>query len=130
MRLWRAGRIPRGPLNADIRWLMRAPLEHEKPLLEYLLEKAGLSQDVSQLLVSPMRDEGMGSLQFSSGTARARFGKQVSACQFEDDDGVLVSATLNLDQHGRLFELDVWKVDYSPLRRWPTVADIQPETKD
>ena len=26
---------------------------------------------------------------------------------------------------GRLFELDVWKTDFSPLRRWPVEADIR-----
>jgi hypothetical protein len=104
---------------------MRALLEHERPLVEYLLEKAAQSQDASQLLVSPMRDDGMGSLQFASGTARPRFGKEVSACQFHDEDGVLVSATLNVDQHGRLFELDVWRVDFAALRRWPTADEIR-----
>lgn len=104
---------------------MRAVLEHERPLLEYLLGKAGLAEDISQMRVSPMRDAGMGSLQFAAGTARPRFGKEVAACQFHDEDGVLVSATLNLDQHGRLFEMDVWKVDFSPLRRWPTADEIR-----
>jgi hypothetical protein len=109
---------------------MRAPLERETPLLKYLLDKAGLSQDVSKLQVSPMRDGGMGSLQFASKTADPQFGKEVAACQFHDDDGVLVSATLNLDQQGQLFELDVWKVDFSPLRRWPTAADMHSHGKD
>ena len=103
---------------------MRALLEHERPLIAYLLGKAGLSEDTSQLVVSPMRDGGMGSLQFASGTARPTFGREASACQFEDEDGVLVSATLNIDQHGRLFELDVWKVDFSALQKWPTTDEI------
>lgn len=32
-----------------------------------------------------------------------------------DQDGVDVIATLSLDNYGDLFELDVWKVDFSPV---------------
>ena len=44
--------------------------------------------------------------------------------KFNDADGVPVSAALNLDQDHHLFELDVWKVDFSPLQRWPTAQDL------
>lgn len=43
-------------------------------------------------------------------------GKQVGECQFQDLDGVTVVATLYLDKNGNLFELDLWKEDYSKVR--------------
>ena len=33
---------------------------------------------------------------------------------------VLQSRLAAFHQGGNLFELDVWKVDFSPLRRWPS----------
>lgn len=44
-----------------------------------------------------------------------KFGKEVVEHQFKDSDGVVVSASLNIDQNGELFELDIWKTDHSPL---------------
>ena len=48
-----------------------------------------------------------------------KIGKRASACQFTDDDGVEVVASLNLDQHGNLHELDMWKTDFGKLIRIP-----------
>ena len=44
-----------------------------------------------------------------------RFGCEVSRLEFTDSDGVVVSVTLNLDQRGKLFEVDVWKTDFQPV---------------
>ena len=38
---------------------------------------------------------------------------------FTDEDGVKVIASLNVDSDGHLFELDIWKTDFSPLLRIP-----------
>jgi hypothetical protein len=35
---------------------------------------------------------------------------------FKDIDGTPVSAALNVDQQGNLYELDIWKVDFSPTQ--------------
>ena len=89
-----------------------------------MLRKAGISADLKKLLVDPMDDGDMGSLRFFSNTEDPRFGKEAAECKFEDSDGVPVSATLNLDQDGELLELDVWKVDFSRLNRWPNADEI------
>ena len=99
----------------------------EEPLVAYLLNHAGIGADLDTLRVKPMDDGGMGSLRFRSDTPDPKIGKKVAACQFNDSDGVEVWATLNLDQNGCLFELDVWKVDYSPLGQWPESKDIRDE---
>ena len=36
-----------------------------------------------------------------------------------DEDGVVVLAALNLDKNGKLFELDLWKVNFNPLETLP-----------
>ena len=72
--------------------------------------------------VEPMDDGGMGSLYFPSPQkprAQRRFGKCVARTEFTDDDGVVVSAALNVDQDGDLFELDIWKTDFSPVSSLP-----------
>lgn len=75
------------------------------------------------LLVSSLCDGGMGSLAlFPRNTLdeKRHFGSQVSECQFKDSDGVLVIASLYLDEKDRLFELDLWKVDGSKLISIPS----------
>jgi hypothetical protein len=72
-----------------------------------------------------MKDGGMGSVAFypESGSDR-RFGGELIAGEFKDEDGVPVSVVVNIDQDGGLYELDVWKVDNSPLRRWPAPQEV------
>ena len=37
----------------------------------------------------------------------------------------MVSATVNLDNNDELFELDIWKTDYSPLKRYPQPDEVR-----
>ena len=80
------------------------------------------------LLVQEMNDGGMGSLLLiPSGLddATRSFGRQLVSGQFDDSDGVLVSVAVNVDSHERLFELDIWKVNFAPLLRWPKPSAIR-----
>lgn len=95
---------------------MRNLTLQEASLIEKLLSDANIEADVTTILVTDMVDGGMGSLLIGSGEGR-RLGKGVASYEFEDIDGVLVSVVLNVDQNGDLFELDVWKVDFSPTKR-------------
>lgn len=110
---------------------MRNLSEYERELLLRMLGKVGCSgreliQELDSALVEEMPDGGMGSLRFLSQTPKGeqRLGKTIAEAEFRDEDGVLVTAALNLDQSGKLFELDIWKTDFTPLRRWPEVASI------
>jgi uncharacterized SAM-dependent methyltransferase len=67
----------------------------------------------------------MGSIRFLNGADRRR-SRSIAEAQYVDDDGVLVSIELNVDEMNELFELDFWKVDFSPLRRYPSPADLKP----
>lgn len=99
--------------------------ESEKRLLRLLVAKAGLGVEpdwAESLQVKELEDGGMGSLLLGPGLGSDEergFGRAAAEVQFQDDDGVGVIATLNLDKDGRLFELDIWKVDFSPLVRIP-----------
>lgn len=78
------------------------------------------------LLVSSLCDGEMGSLALlPHGTLEKKrhFSTQVSECQFRDSDGVLVIASLYLDENNELFELDMWKVDFSKLIRIPSIFE-------
>lgn len=106
---------------------MRQPDESELPILEYLFAIAGLKQNPRNLQIESMSDGEMGSLLFENlDEVDRRLGETVAEGYFEDSDGTLVSVTLNLDQQGKPFELDVWKVDFSNLQRWPLKGDIRP----
>lgn len=70
------------------------------------------------LLVRELDDGGMGSLRLltrGNSDAGRRFGATVAEYQFKDSDGVDVIVSLNVDQCGLPFELDMWKTDFSPL---------------
>ena len=101
--------------------LIRRPSFKEEKLLEKLLELSNINISESlnsNLLVSPMNDGGMGSLKLypkGKTIANVRLGKCISEYQFLDEDNVVVIASLNIDNHGDLYELDIWKTDFSPL---------------
>jgi hypothetical protein len=44
--------------------------------------------------------------------------------QYVDSDGVLVSIAVNAARNSDLLEVDFWKVDFSPLRRYPRPSDV------
>lgn len=69
--------------------------------------------------VEEMDDGRMGGLKFVSSKEDRSLGVVLAEKEFVDQDGVPVIATLNLDSDGELYELDVWKVDFSPLKSFP-----------
>jgi uncharacterized protein DUF6984 len=79
--------------------------------------------------VRDMPDGGMGSIHFwlpPSASKRRRLGKHIIAeGSFTDADGTPVSVVLDVDDHGHLYELDVFKADGSPLIRYPDIADLE-----
>ncbi len=76
-----------------------------------------------------MNDGGMGSVRFVGGADR-QFGGVIAEGNFRDEDGTQVTVAINVDQHGELYEIDIWKVDFSPVKRIPPVEQIQIARKD
>ncbi|WP_246602025.1 DUF6984 family protein [Chloracidobacterium validum] len=106
--------------------VLRNPSPKEFMLLEFLVGEADLSEASEVILeglkVADMDDGGMGSLRLfpkGSDDRDKKIGKCASTCHFTDEDGVEVVASLNLDQHGNLYELDMWKTDFGKLIRIP-----------
>ncbi|MBI3201895.1 MAG: hypothetical protein HYZ29_10160 [Myxococcales bacterium] len=97
----------------------RDPTPDEMRLLRFLGRVAGLPEHwVSDLSVEGMADGGMGSLilRNRSPLPDRQYGQTLSACQFDDRDGIAVIASLYGNQDGTPIELDVWKVDFSPVQ--------------
>lgn len=105
--------------------LSRTPTIQEERLLELLVKKSSIAIPENWkdgLLVRPMDDGEMGSLYlFPQGKViEGRvLGEQISDFQFTDLDGVEVIASLNVDNNGNLFELDIWKTDFGKLQKFP-----------
>jgi hypothetical protein len=106
------------------------PLRDEERSLIFEMVKALPVQNqvlsaLADAMVSDMNDGGMGSIEFCGASAERRvFGLQVSEVTYVDADGVSVSITLNLDQHGDLFELDIFKADNTALKVYPRLKDV------
>jgi hypothetical protein len=106
---------------------MRLITSAEYGFLCRVARAAGKSSDdvglSAEAMVEPLRDGGMGSLRFvdpaRDGSER-RLGEVFAEGAFTDCDGVPVSFSVNLDDHGVLFELDLWRVDFKALQSLPS----------
>lgn len=106
-------RLPR----AEEETLIRAMLSAQKDCATLMLQ-------LDAAMVEDMLDGGMGSLSFSSDEMRS-LGAAVAEADYIDADGVPVSIVVNVDQNGRLFELDIWKVNFLPLKCYPLPEKIK-----
>jgi len=99
----------------------RALTAPEQGLVDELIRRAGgvvqFDANDPRPVVS-LNDGSMGSLRFMPAAGRV-YSVQASELTFTDVDGVTVSAALYLDEQRMLFELDVMKADFTPLRRIP-----------
>lgn len=93
--------------------------EAERGLVSFLW-----GRDIPDTLEVEAMLEGMGTLRFS-GPDNRKFGSCFAETEFTDADGVPVSAALNLDQFGEIFELDLFKADFSAVQRIPPVDELQ-----
>lgn len=102
--------------------------QEEKVLVSALLKHAGINSYVERLRntrVVDMSDGGMGSIRFvGTRVPDRKLARKLAEAEYLDEDGVLVSFVLNADETGDLLELDAWKVDFSPLRRYPRPMDL------
>lgn len=81
---------------------------------------------LATIKVQTMADGGMGSIRFYNGRPRSPldYGGEIAEAAFQDADGVPVSITLSVDRDGDLFEMDVFKADFSSLIRYPDLKDL------
>lgn len=93
-------------------------------MIEHMLKAssraAALRALLPDCLVEELDDGRMGSVRFDSQlVVGRRLGADLCQMEFLDSDGVPVIATLTLDNFGQLFELDMWKADFSAIQRFP-----------
>lgn len=100
---------------------MARPLRpEEKTLLEFLLTKVpGGKKYAVPAEAGSLGDFG---LQLSP---RGEHAEDLVEATYVDEDRREVFLTLTANAQGELFELDIWKSDFSPLRRYPTPADLR-----
>lgn len=104
---------------------VRKPTKDELRLLRKLVEISSLftAEDWEKdLLVKPMVADGMGGLYLYNNnnyTHKRVFGKEVSSIEFYDVDSILIVASLYLDNSGDLFELDIFKTDFTMMKEIP-----------
>ncbi len=102
----------------------------ERDLIAAMLQgkpsHAELVRTLNARTVEDMQDGGMGSIRFTDdGAAGRHLGDAIAEAEYIDADGVLVSIALNTDTSGRLYEVDFWKVDFSPLIQYPSPSDLR-----
>jgi hypothetical protein len=113
--------------------LPRPLRDAERDLIRYLLRgfdsTSGIDRRLSQASVQDwlVGDRfNSGSVRFSSVNQRPHsHGKIIAEAEYVDGDEVPVSITVSIDEAGNLFELDLWKVDFNPLQRYPRPADLK-----
>jgi hypothetical protein len=105
--------------------MQREIRQEEKDLITHLIKQlpANSSQYHIPLIVIELQDGGMGSIQL---TDKGRHQKDLIQMQYVDTDGQKVIITLTENQAGELFDLDLWKVDFTPLKQFPTVEKLHP----
>ena len=97
-----------------------------RKILSQTVGKPVLLDQLAAMKVQTMADGGMGSIRFYNGRTRSPldYGEQIAEAAFQDADGVPVSITLSVDMTGDLFEMDVFKADFSPLIRYPDLDQL------
>ena len=97
----------------------------EKDLIRKALG-SWIDVDLNNLKVLDAGDGGMGGIRFvSDGPSKRVFGSELARLGYIDADGVPVSITLSSDSNGDLFEIDFWKVDFSPLVIYPKSDQLE-----
>lgn len=104
--------------------LMRKLKKEECDLIVFMLrgnsDYSGLCDTLFKAVIKEMNDGRMGSIRFIYSDSKVRkFSKEIAEASILDVDNVLMSFTINIDEYGDLFELDVFKVDFSPMKQFP-----------
>lgn len=85
-------------------------------------EGSSIIDTLEELIVEEMEDGGMGSLRVVvDGEDNRLFSRELAKVDLFDADQVPVFISVNLDTDGHFFELEVFKGDFSPLKKFPSV---------
>ena len=102
---------------------MRDLKNYERDLLLCLLRDVqGQTFNLNDIKVEEINDGKMGSLYFihdQKSVSQRKMGKCIAERKFNDSDNLPILVSLNVDEDGNLFELDIWKVDFSHIKLFP-----------
>ncbi|MBB5647909.1 DUF6984 family protein [Pedobacter cryoconitis] len=106
--------------------IVRKLKDEEIALITWMIKDTIEGQDIinklSDVNVKEMNDGGMGSLKvIVEGKDDRAYSRVLAEADFSDVDQVPVFISVILDSNGKLFELEVFKGDFSPLKRFPLV---------
>ena len=101
----------------------------EIQLISFLLkdkpEYFAFLQELPDLFVSEMDDGGMGSLEFVAAAAKSKIMRdEIARIDLNDNDGLPLSIAVNTNVFDEVYELDVFKADFSPLKRFPVAPYV------
>ena len=101
----------------------------EIALIQTLLafgQRDDLAAGLGNAEVQTIPGEEAGGLVFAPvGRDARKFGDVLATAEAEDSDGALITFALNLDGSGALYELDVWKDDFSRVISWPDPSRLR-----
>ena len=94
--------------------------KHEKMILQFLNDNRSEGSDSYKIVdcAYGMSDGQMGSITFCLETPLEY--RKAGSCYFFDIDNKKVFCDLFVDKFNRPIELSFWKVDFSPVSRFPT----------
>ena len=100
----------------------------EKNLLSFLLKKANICKTkewLDSVKIFPFENDGMGSYFFFE----TSYTSIASDVLFKDIDGIVVLATLFVSTKNEPCEVDIWKMNYTPLLKIPDIIeDLRADT--
>lgn len=104
---------------------IRTPTHEELNIIGFLTVKANynMANWADGLMVRDIPG-GMGSIELlynNIDNYSRKFGKQISEICFKDIDDIDVIVSLYVDENNLLYELDVWKVNFSNLIQFPNL---------
>jgi hypothetical protein len=94
---------------------------NELELLKFMLsgkEHEHLLNGVKSLRVTELTDSNMGSIRFVS-LLNERRASCLDRAEFRDVEGSNINVAINADQTGELYEIDIWKYDFTPVIKFP-----------
>lgn len=106
---------------------MRQLREREKDLISFLLSLKSLEIDISNLAVEDYPKTNSNSIWFKGSKPMSQRKNQQSLvlATFLDNDNIPISVHLSVDSDGELYELDIWKVDFSEINTYPCISTFK-----
>lgn len=103
---------------------------HERELVSAMLMGTPYESLLENLLIYRVYEmqDGMGSLKFEGDKKDRTLGLSVAQVEYFDEDNVPVSIMINVDEEGEIYELDIWKIDFTPLKTFTHSSLIKLKT--